>query len=100
MLQHMQTVSCSDDPLITQAPPAAPLDTLVGVGRGRYQNQEGYTVHFTFQDHGEPGTYDKAAILIFETANPANVILNIPLSQITSGNLQAHFDQPHKGNRR
>jgi hypothetical protein len=96
MTEHMTTVECSDNPNIIQAPPAAPLDTLIGVGRGRYNGQDGYTIEFTLQDHGEPGTDDKMAIKIYETANPANVVLNVPLQTLTGGNLQAHFDQPHK----
>jgi hypothetical protein len=96
MLEHMTTVACTDDPNITQAPPAAPLDTMFGVGNGRYNGVDGYTINFTFVDAGEPGSNDKCALKIFETANPSNVVLNIPLSTLTGGNLQAHYDQPHK----
>jgi hypothetical protein len=96
MTEHLSTVECSDDPNIIQAPPDAPLDTLIGVGTGRYNGQDGYTIEFTLQDHGEPGSDDKMAIKIYETANPANVVLNVPLQLLTGGNLQAHFDQPHK----
>ena len=39
MTEHVTTVACTDDPAIIQAPPPAPLDTLIGVGdvqqRGR-----------------------------------------------------------------
>jgi hypothetical protein len=96
MTEHLTTVACTDDPNIIQAPPDAPLDTLIGVGTGRYNNQDGYTIEFTLQDYGEPGTNDRMAIKIYQTANPANVVLNVPLSKLTGGNLQAHFDQPHK----
>jgi hypothetical protein len=96
MLEHMQTVECSDDPNIIQAPPDAPLDTLIGLGRGRYNNVEGYTIEFTLQDFGEPGTSDRMAIKIYQTSNPANVVLNVPLQVLSGGNLQAHYDQPHK----
>lgn len=96
MEEHMQTVSCTDDPQITQAPPAAPLDTMVGVGAGRYNGAAGYTVQFTFVDYGEPGNQDRASLRVFETANPANVVLNVPLQVLSGGNLQAHYDQPHK----
>ena len=49
---------------------------------------------------GEPGKggVDQMAILIFETANQGNVVLNVPLQGMTTGNLQAHYDQPHGGN--
>jgi hypothetical protein len=96
MTEHLTTVACSDDPNIAQAPPAAPLDTLIGVGTGRYNNVAGYTIQFTLVDAGEPGSADRMAIRIYETANPANVVLNVPLQVLTGGNLQAHYDQPHK----
>lgn len=97
MTEHLTTVSCTDDPFITQAPPAAPLDTLVGIGTGRFNGQSGYTIEFTLVDRGERGSsVDEAAIRIYETASPGNVVLNIPRQVITGGNLQAHYDQPHK----
>ena len=55
-----------------------------------------YTTRFNLVGGGEPGTKDKMALLLFETANPSNVVLSVPLQLITTGNLQAHFDQPHK----
>jgi hypothetical protein len=96
MTEHMTTVECSDSPDIIQFPPAAPLDTLIGIGTGRYNGTDGYTIEFTLQDYGEPGSSDKMAIKIFQTSTPANVVLNVPLSLLTGGNLQAHYDQPHK----
>jgi len=96
MTEHLQTVACTDDPNIIQAPPPAPLDTLIGVGTGRYNGTAGYTIEFTLVDAGEPGGNDQAALKIFQTSNPGNVVLNIPLQQLTGGNLQAHYDQPHK----
>jgi len=95
-LEHLTTVACTDDPDIIQAPPPAPLDTLIGTGAGRYNNMEGYSIEFTLVDQGEPGREDQMAIYIYETANPGNVILNIPLQELSGGNLQAHYDQPHK----
>lgn len=95
MTRHLTAV-CSDDPAIDQRPPNAPLDTLVGMGTGRYNNQDGYTVEFTLVDAGEPGRMDRMAIRIFQTSNPGNVVLNVPLAYLIGGNLQAHYDQPHK----
>src|SRR5262245_9120912 len=95
MEEHITTVACTDDPNIIQAPPNAPLDTLIGVGIGNYDNTDGFTIQFTLVDAGEPGTLDKIALKIFETANPANIVLNVPLQLVSGGNLQAHFDQPH-----
>jgi hypothetical protein len=96
MEEHLTTVACTDDPAIIQAPPAAPLDTLIGTGTGRYNGTSGYTIEFTMQDYGEPGENDKMRIKIFQASNPSNIVLDIPLQTLTGGNLQAHFDQPHK----
>jgi len=96
MLEHLTTVACTDDPNIIQAPPDAPLDTLIGIGEGRYNNQEGYSIWFKLVDAGEPGRNDEMAIHVYETANPGNVILDVPQQVLTGGNLQAHYDQPHK----
>ena len=93
MLEHLTTVRCSDDPAIVQAPPPAPLDTLVGVGTGRYNGLEGYTIEFTLVDYGEPGSSDQMAIKIYKDAS---VVLDVPLQVLSGGNLQAHYDQPHK----
>jgi hypothetical protein len=96
MTEHLTTVACTDDPAIIQAPPVAPLDTLIGVGEGRYNNVYGYTIEFTLRDYGEPGREDQMRIYIYETANPANIVLNVPLQVLSGGNLQAHYDQPHQ----
>ena len=96
MTEHLTTVECSDSPDIIQFPPAAPLDTLIGVGTGRYNGTDGYTIEFTLVDYGEPGRDDRMRILIYKTGNPADVKLNVPLQVLSGGNLQAHYDQPHK----
>jgi hypothetical protein len=96
MLEHLETIQCSDDPAIDQKPPVAPIDTLIGVGRGRYNGADGYTAIFVLVDAGEPGRDDRMGLLIYETANPGNVVLYVPISTLNGGNLQAHYDQPHK----
>ena len=96
MNEHLTTLECSDDPAIIQAPPPAPLDTMRGTGEGRYNGESGYTVEFTLQDYGEPGRNDRAALKVYPTGNPGSPVLNVPLQLLTNGNLQAHFDQPHK----
>jgi hypothetical protein len=95
MTEHLETVACTDDPDIHEEPPPAPLDTLIGVGTGRYNGTAGYTIEFTLVDAGEPGDADMAALLIYRTADPTDVVLNIPLQLLSGGNLQAHYDQPH-----
>lgn len=96
MTDHLTTVACTDDPNIDQNPPKAPLDTLIGTGIGRYNNVDGYTIAFTLVDGGEPGRHDKAALSIYPTGNPGGAVLNVPLQALTTGNLQAHYDQPHR----
>jgi hypothetical protein len=96
MLEHLQTTECSDDPNIIQQPPPAPIDTLKGVGTGRYNGEAGYTVEFTLVDAGEPGVNDEMAIKIYKTSDPTIVVLDVPQQKLTGGNLQAHYDQPHK----
>jgi hypothetical protein len=75
------------------APPKAPVNTIVASGTGRYDGVEGFTVQFTLIDNGEPGRNDQAGFMIFETANPSNVVLAFPVMTITTGNIQAHVDQ-------
>ncbi|HWO34473.1 MAG TPA: hypothetical protein VNO32_37245 [Candidatus Acidoferrum sp.] len=74
-------------------PPKAPVNTIVASGTGRYDGVEGFTLQFTLVDNGEPGTNDQAGFMIFETANPTNVVLSFPVMTITTGNIQAHVDQ-------
>ena len=42
------------------------------------------------------GGNDQMGIRIYETANPSNVVLDVPQQVLIGGNLQAHYDQPHK----
>ena len=74
----------------------AVLALAFDIGRGRYNGAEGYTIEFTLVDGGEPGRNDRAALKIYQTANPGNVVLNVALQTLGGGNLQAHEDQPHK----
>jgi hypothetical protein len=74
-------------------PPPAPVNRIDATGTGRFDNTYGYTVMFTLIDNGEPGKNDEAGFVVFETAHPANVVLNVPLAFITGGNVQAHVDQ-------
>lgn len=74
-------------------PPTAPVNTIIGMGTGRFDGTDGYTVVFELIDNGEPGTSDEASFMVFETAHPSNVVLNTPLTFITGGNVQAHVDQ-------
>jgi hypothetical protein len=75
------------------APPVAPINEMIGLGTGRYNGADGYTVSYELIDNGEPGRHDMVSFLIYETANPRNVVLSLSLQLLTKGNLQAHFDQ-------
>lgn len=75
------------------APPPAPVNNIVGTGTGRYDGSDGYTIVFQLIDNGEPGKNDMASFMVFETANPSHVVLNVALTTISGGNVQAHVDQ-------
>jgi len=74
-------------------PPKAPVNTIVATGTGKFDGAPGFTVQFTLIDNGEPGVNDKAGFMIFETANPSNVVLAFPVMTVNTGNIQAHIDQ-------
>jgi hypothetical protein len=84
-------------------PPNADVNRIDATGIGSYNGMEGYTVVFTLWDQGEPGTFDEAGFVVCLTdpANPnscstsTNVVLSVPLQLVTTGNIQAHFDQGH-----
>lgn len=86
---------CIDDPAISPEPPPAPFDTFIGEGIGSLNGVDGALVKFTFIDSGEQGgVNDFAKIQIF--APGGALVLDVPLTALTNGNIQAHFDQPHK----
>ena len=100
-LTDVTTVSCFDSPGLTPQPPKAPVDTMVATGYGTYNGAAGYTIEFLLGDSGEPDNKrtDVMRILIYATGNPSDVKLNVPLQNISAGNIQAHYDQPHGGNK-
>ena len=78
-----------------QHPPNAPFDTFIGVGTGKLNGVAGATIRWTFVDNGEPGKdNDEVAISIYDV--DGNNVLYLPLEKIFGGNIQAHFDQPHR----
>ena len=92
----LDDATCIDDPNFNPVPPKAPFDTFIGVGTGRLNGVDGAVVTFTFIDNGEPGRTDMASIQIVDAGG--TVVLNVPLSNLDRGNLQAHYDQPHGSN--
>jgi hypothetical protein len=71
------------------APPVAPINEMIGLGTGQLDGVAGYTVSFTLADHGQPGNV--MAFLIYQTANPSNVVLNVQMQSLIQGNLQAKY---------
>jgi hypothetical protein len=88
-------VQCLDDPDINPEPPPAPVDTYIGDGTGSLNGVDGARAVIVFKDSGEQGgKNDFASIQVYD---PNGVlVLDLPLSPLTNGNIQAHFDQPHK----
>jgi len=90
---------CVDNPDIHPEPPPAPFDTFYGEGIGRLNGVDGSFLRFMFIDSGEPGgKADYARIDIWAPgADPAvdPAVLHVD-GVLDHGNLQAHYDQPHK----
>ena len=92
----LDTALCIDDPAYNPVPPRAPFDTFIGSGTGALNGVDGSVVRFVFIDNGEPGRTDMASIQIFDAGGA--LVLDVPLSNLDRGNLQAHYDQPHGSN--
>ena len=86
-LEQLTAVNCYDDPALNPLPRPAPFDTLVGEGIGRFNNQPGYKIRFTFTDDGEPGTTDLAQI---EIRDPQGKLVLFVSGNLHNGNHQAH----------
>lgn len=76
-------------------PPASPIDTFEGEGYGKLDGVGNSFVEFRFEDHGEPGSNDKVYIKIYEPGSMSDVALEVELQNISVGNWQMHYDQPH-----
>ena len=100
LTKPIETADCVDDPAIHPEPPVAPFDTFNGTATGSLNGVDGSFCRFTFVDAGEPGgKNDKAGIQIWAPGADPNAdapVLNLALSPTKNGNLQAHYDQPHK----
>ena len=84
----LTAVSCTRP--VDPTPPASPVARIVasavGVCNGLPAN-----ITFVLEDQGEPGTNDRAAFTI-----TGGCSLSLSERAIDGGNIQAHFDQPHK----
>lgn len=73
-------------------PPNMPVNTISGAANGQWNGMDGYSVTFEVQDDGVPGKVDEVYFVVYQTSNPRNVVLWIPLQSIDSGNVQVKFD--------
>jgi len=87
-LEDVTAVQCYDNPAINHGHPKAPFDTMVMSGIGKYDGKNGATIQALFSDAGEPGTHDGVSMVIKD--ENGNIVLNVPLTTLISGNQQAH----------
>lgn len=101
--ESLDSISCIDDPAYEPFPPAAPFDTFIATATGSLNGVDGAIIDFKFIDDGEPGRTDEAYITIYEPnlgpgqVAPGSEVVALQVGgQLDGGNLQAHYDQPHK----
>jgi hypothetical protein len=107
-LANLSFVKCEDTPLI-QAPPNAPIDTMIATGPGAFSGtfngirytRAAATISFIFRDASEPGVNDTASYKV--TLANGIVVLNTDSTdagatpdeiKLTFGNHQAHREIP------
>lgn len=85
---------CWDNELVDPEPPPAPFDTFEGEAIGYLNGEWGSRIEFVLVDYGEPGgKNDRGAMIIWD--KDGNQVLEVEEGQLSHGNLQAHYDQPH-----
>ena len=89
-LEELTAAVCTDDSAIDPAPPEAGFDTYLGIGTGRWNNQSGATIVWTFTDAGQPGVNDTATIRIWDA--DGTLVLEVS-GTLDKGNHQAHDSQ-------
>lgn len=101
--ENLESVVCIDDPLFDPVPPAAPFDTFIATALGSLNGVPGSINEFKLIDDGEPGRTDEAYFTIYapnqgpgQVVPGAEVIVLQVGGQLDGGNVQAHYDQPHK----
>ena len=86
----LTSVVCSRP--VDPTPPASPVARIVASAVGQCNGQPA-TISFMLEDQGEPGTNDRAELVI---TGVGSCNLNLTDRPIDGGNIQAHFDQPHR----
>jgi len=118
-LLNLTSVECFETPIVQAPPKSAPIDTLHGVGNGRFSgtfNGKDYKdvnarIDFTLTDggpvNGEPGVFDTAKYKIIvldanqdgNANDPVTVLDTTKAVLLTFGNHQAHKEiAPLTGN--
>lgn len=77
---------------VDPTPPASPVARIQASAVGRC-NGAPATISFVLEDRGEPGREDRAALFI---SGAGSCNLSLPETVLDGGNIQAHFDQPHR----
>lgn len=93
-VDQFEAITCAADPSVAGQRPAAPFDTMRGVGSGVLGDGTRATVAFTFVDAGEPGVHDRVVLLVTQEA--ATVLSSS--GTLRGGNLQAHGAQGNGAN--
>ncbi len=93
---HMDknTVSAVCTRPVDPTPPASPVSRIVASATGQCNGLDA-DISFILEDRGEPGRNDQAQLIITSEVT-GGCTLNLTLANLNGGNIQAHFDQPHK----
>jgi hypothetical protein len=87
-------IECSFVGIPPNPPDAGVNRIVIADALGALDGVSGHTITLVLEDHGESGTSDRAYIAIDGIAI-TNGTVGTP-ALIDGGNIQAHFDQPHK----
>jgi hypothetical protein len=91
--KNPEVTECSKP--VVPNPPNADVSRIVIINQpGSLDGVDGHLITIVLEDWGEPGTADRAYIAVDGVALTGGSVLAPAL--IDGGNIQAHFDQPHK----
>jgi hypothetical protein len=91
--KNPEVTECSKP--VVPNPPDADVSRIVIINQpGSLDGEDGHLITIVLEDHGEPGTSDRAYIAVDGVGLIPGSIAAPGL--IDGGNIQAHFDQPHK----
>ena len=91
--KNPEVTECSKP--VVPNPPTADVSRIVILNQpGSLDGEDGHLITIVLEDHGEPGTEDRAYIAVDGVALTGGSVA-VP-ALIDGGNIQAHLDQPHK----